>query len=204
MRTNNNESVVEPGMVFHNPKIKDRVSFLETATSSVGQRTLVRVDLAPNGGNGLHWHTHFDETFSPVEGTLGIQLEDRELMLEPGEKATAPRGRKHRFFNPSSSEAISFLVELRPASEGFEHCIAYAYGLADDGLTTSSGVPKRPADLAMLAYWGDTYIPGPVGMVMRLLRGWGGSLIRKGRDQGRIAKYLAAARARRDTAQVAA
>ncbi|MCC6840448.1 MAG: cupin domain-containing protein [Flavobacteriales bacterium] len=197
MHTDQFLPAVEPGMTFHNPLIKDRVTFLETADSSDGQRTLVRVDLAPGGGNPLHWHERFTETFSPVEGTLGIQLEDRTLTLEPGEQATAPRGKRHRFFNPSATRAVSFQVELRPASAGFERCMAYAYGLADEGRTTKQGVPSRPADLAILAYWGDTYMPGPMGLVMRLLRGWGRSLVRKDHHRARLERYLALARQRR-------
>lgn len=200
MKNDRNIPTVEPGMSFHNPGIKDRVSFLETAASSGGLRTVICVDLAPGGGNTLHWHRHFDETFRPVEGTLGIQLERQELRLTPGEQTTAPRGKRHRFYNPSSTEPIRFLVELKPASEGFERCIAYAYGLADDGLTSSTGVPKRPADLAMLAYWGDTYMPGIMGLVMRLMHRWGGRLVRKKRNHEALLRYLSAAQDRRDSA----
>lgn len=202
MHTPNTAPAMEPGMIFHNPIIKDRVAFLETASSSGGQRTLIRVDLAPGGGNGLHWHVHFDETFTALEGELGIALGGRDRVLKPGEKATASRRQQHRFFNPSPDRAISFHVELRPASAGFEHCMAYAYGLADEGRTTAKGVPKHPKDLAMLAFWGDTYLPGAMGLVMRLLRGWGGALVRKGHHRARIARYLAAARERRDSARV--
>jgi quercetin dioxygenase-like cupin family protein len=191
---------VEPGMSFHNPLIKDRVTFLETAVSSGGQRTLILVDLAPGGGNTLHWHQQFNETFSPVEGTLGIQLENEKRLLAPGEKATAPRGKKHRFFNPSDALPVSFMVELRPASEGFERCIAYAYGLAEDGLTTTKAVPKRPKDLALLAHWGDTYMPGPMGVLMRLLRNWGRKLAAKDRHHARLTRYLNAAWAERAAA----
>lgn len=197
MHTHNSAPAMEPGMSFHNPIIKDRVTFLETAASTEGVRTLVRVDLAPGGGNPLHWHERFDETFSPVEGTLGIQLEDRTLTLVPGEQATALRGKRHRFFNPSTTAAVSFQVEMRPASAGFERCMAYAYGLADEGRSTKQGVPNRPADLAILAYWGDTYMPGPMGLVMRLLRSWGGSLVRKDHHRARLERYLALARQRR-------
>lgn len=203
MRTNNNRPAVEPGMIFDNPIIKDRVSFLETAASSGGQRTLIHVQLAPGGGNALHWHLHFNEIFTAREGTLGIQVEDRTMMLEPGEEATATRWQRHRFFNPSRTSGIGFQVELRPASAGFEYCIAYAYGLAAEGRTTSKGAPERPADMAMLAYWGDTYMPGIRGLAMRLLRAWGGSLIQKGRHHARLERYLSAARERREALRAA-
>lgn len=201
MHTNYASLAVEPGMIFENPIIKDRVSFLETAASTAGKFTLIRVDLAPGGGNPLHCHLHFNETFRAQEGTLGIQVEKRQLMLLPGEEATATRWQRHRFFNPSSTSPISFEVELRPASAGFEQCIAYAYGLATDGRTTAKAEPKHPADMAMLAYWGDTYMSGIVGLVMRVLRGWGGRLIRKGHHRARMERYLTIARERRDAAR---
>jgi mannose-6-phosphate isomerase-like protein (cupin superfamily) len=45
----------------------------------------------------LMWHAHADEDemFMVVYGTLKIQLEDRDLVLQPGEFCVIPRGVRH-------------------------------------------------------------------------------------------------------------
>ena len=45
----------------------------------------------------LMWHSHTDEDelFMVVYGTLKIQLEDRELVLQPGEFCVIPKGVRH-------------------------------------------------------------------------------------------------------------
>lgn len=43
------------------------------------------------------WHTHedTDELFLVLEGTLTIQLRDRDVVLEPGQLFVVPRGVEH-------------------------------------------------------------------------------------------------------------
>ncbi|OCR26016.1 cupin [Pseudomonas syringae] len=45
----------------------------------------------------LMWHSHVDEDemFMVVYGTLKIQLEDRDLVLQPGEFCVIPKGVRH-------------------------------------------------------------------------------------------------------------
>ena len=45
----------------------------------------------------LMWHSHTDEDelFMVVYGTLKIQLEDRDLILQPGEFCVIPKGVRH-------------------------------------------------------------------------------------------------------------
>lgn len=58
--------------VFHNPKVKDKVTVLKSADQTKGQYILLEVELAPGGGTPKHYHTSFDETFIPMEGTVGL------------------------------------------------------------------------------------------------------------------------------------
>ena len=45
----------------------------------------------------LMWHSHADEDemFMVVYGTLKIQLEDRDIILQPGEFCVIPKGVRH-------------------------------------------------------------------------------------------------------------
>ena len=57
----------------------------------------------------LVWHSHAeeDELFLVLEGSLTIQLRDREIHLEKGEMFIVPRGVEH---NPVASTGASVLL----------------------------------------------------------------------------------------------
>lgn len=174
---------------IENPLIQDKVTFLETAAETGGKFTLVQVELAPNGGNDLHYHKTFEETFTAVEGVLGIQLGKQIIHLKKGESATAPVGSLHRFFNPSASEKIVFNVLLQPGSEGFETTLQVAYGLARDGRTTQKGIPKSLYHMALIIQWSDTNIPGLFTLFEPVMRWLARRAVQKGIDKALIAEY---------------
>lgn len=154
--------------VFENPLIRDKVTLLESSAETGGAYTLVEVELEAGGGNDLHYHTSFTEEFIPLEGTLSIGLKDRDLHLQPGEKAVAQAHQLHRFFNAGTTP-IRFQVKLSPGSEGFEKCIAIGYGLAGDGLTNKKGIPKKLDHLALLLDLGNTRLTGIFGLIIPYL-----------------------------------
>jgi quercetin dioxygenase-like cupin family protein len=174
--------------VFENPLIKDKVTFLQTSTETSGAYTLVEVELAAGGGNGLHAHTSFNEEFIPLEGILGIEVGKKKWQLKPGESAAAQPGDWHRFYNPGNAP-IRFQVKLTPGSEGFEKGLKIAYGLADDGETNNKGIPKRLEHIALLTTMTDTLIPGIFSVIQPLLRWKAKKAIEKGIDQQLINKY---------------
>lgn len=159
---------VEAARTIVNPIIKDRATFIETAAESFGKRTFIEVELAPGGENGLHYHKNFAETFTVVEGLLGVQVGKQNLHLQVGESATVQAGEMHRFFNVSHSERVIFTVELAPGHVGFERCLQVVYGLAADGRVTKDGMPKSIYHLALILEWGDTRIPGFWGLLQPL------------------------------------
>ncbi len=57
----------------------------------------------------LTWHSHADEDelFLVLEGSLTIQMRDREVHLEQGEMFIVPRGVEH---NPSAPEGAAVLL----------------------------------------------------------------------------------------------
>ncbi|HOY05933.1 MAG TPA: cupin domain-containing protein [Saprospiraceae bacterium] len=169
--------------IIENPVIKDRVIFLETAAETKGRYSLLEVELSPNGGNEMHIHKKFDETFTVVKGVLGVQVGDQILHLEPGETCTAYVGQAHRFFNPSDTEKVTFTVMIQPGSTSFERSLQVVYGLSRDGLTTAKGMPKNIYHLGLLMVWSDTHFPG-MGRWMEPLLRWAARLaVKKGIDR---------------------
>ncbi|MDX5423431.1 MAG: cupin domain-containing protein [Hymenobacteraceae bacterium] len=166
---------------IYNPLAKDRVTFLKNAAETSGAYTLVRVELAPKGGNELHFHTTFTEEFEVLEGTLSLELGKEVISLNPGEKATAPRYKLHRFFNQDVSRPCTFLVTIRPARH-FEEMLRIAYGLINDGLTNSKGIPKSIWHTALMFDMGESYLPG---IPYRIQKWLGAILAKEARRRGR-------------------
>lgn len=173
---------------IYNPIQKDSVTFLKTSEETGAEFTLVEIEVAPGGGNTPHYHKTYDEHFKVLKGTLEVQVSNNTRTLRPGQKALAPRNILHCFRNPTD-EPTKFVVELRPASAGFENALKAGYGLARDGLTTDKGIPKNPLYLALLLQWSDMRLPGMFTVaepLFGLLAKWAR---RKGIDKELEAKY---------------
>lgn len=166
---------------IYNPIARDRVTFLKTAAETGGETTFVEVELAPQGGNGLHYHTSYTERFTVISGELGIQLGTEQIRLHPGETALVEIGQLHRFFN-SSDQTARFYTELRPGHAGFEQSLQIGYGLAADGKTNKQGIPTNPLALAVLVDMSDTRLPG----VFTVLQPLFGLLARIARRNGTL------------------
>ncbi|HEX8529024.1 MAG TPA: cupin domain-containing protein [Cytophagales bacterium] len=156
--------------VIENPLVGDRVTFLKTSRETGGKYLYVKVELAPKGGNGLHYHTAFAEKFEALDGVLGVHCGGQELQLRPGQSAEVPPRTLHRFYNPSETETITFQVTITPAGQ-FEQCLRLAYGLATDGKCRPNGAPKNFWHTALLMEMGETYFPNlPLGLQQGLFR----------------------------------
>lgn len=163
---------------------------LATAASTGGARTHLRIELAPGGGNALHTHSTFTETFTAREGLLGVEVSGQRSVLAPGQRAVVLPNTKHCFFNPSEEHTVFFDVELQPANAGFERSLIMVYGLAQEGLTNEGGVPRSLLHLALLVHWSDTEPTGPVRMLLPVLRRLGRWLARKPRYRDLLRSYI--------------
>ena len=68
----------------------------------------------PGGGNPFHYHTTYTETFTALEGELGLYAGKKQrIVLKPGETYTVQPKQLHRFFNPGNTEN-KFKVTLNP------------------------------------------------------------------------------------------
>jgi quercetin dioxygenase-like cupin family protein len=144
--------------VIENPVIKDKITILKSHDDTNGEYLLAQLEVAPGGGNELHYHTSFTEKFSVIEGQLNVSLNGEEKVLKVGKSAFVPKLAHHRFYN-SSDQYVTALVELRPA-RNFEKAIRIGYGLARDGKVTAKAIPKSIWHLALLFQLGESYLPG--------------------------------------------
>jgi quercetin dioxygenase-like cupin family protein len=173
---------------IYNPVQKDYATLLESSAASNGVRTLAELDLAPGGGNALHFHRAFSERFEALEGALYLQVGKKTQILQPGQSVTAYPNTLHRFFNPTE-QRIRFLVELRPGHTGFEQALQIAYGLAADGKTNQQGLPTNLYHLAVIIELGDSGLPGLYSLLAPLLRYLATRARRLGIEQELIRNY---------------
>ena len=174
---------------IYNPIQKDQVTFLKTHADTNGECTLVEVELAHGGGVGLHYHKTYSEKFDCLEGEVEVRLGKIIYKLQPGQSATAEPNVNHLFRN-RSSKPCKFLVELKPASRGFEQSLQIGYGLANDGLTKSNGFPKDKLALAWLFDISESNLPGWMSLFEFILRGQAMKARKKGIDKELIGKYV--------------
>ena len=173
---------------IYNPIQKDAVTFLETADEIGGARTVLDMEVAPGGGNTLHYHTSFAEHFTVISGEFSVQIGKEHFKLKLGKSAVAPIGSLHRWYN-TTQEAALVRVELRPGSIGFERSLQIAYGLARDGCMNKQGLPKSIVHMALLVELADTGIPGFFSVIAPLMRMIAKQARRKGIERGLIARY---------------
>jgi mannose-6-phosphate isomerase-like protein (cupin superfamily) len=152
-----------------NPLSGEEVTFLVTSKQSNGERTYAEVLFGTAPGFPLHIHKRFSETFTVVEGTLNVQVGKQKMILKPGESVTAPKNTPHRFYN-TSGKPVRFLVEMQPASEGFENVLRIGFGLAQDGQARLSGMPKSLRVLAIMTTMGESNIVGIFSIVERIMK----------------------------------
>jgi quercetin dioxygenase-like cupin family protein len=180
--------MVGVGRRYYHPLQKDYATFLETSEESGGEHTLIEIEVAPGGGNAPHYHKTYEEHFEVIEGFLEVLVGRETRVLRPGERAVAGRNVLHRFRNPTGSPT-RFLVELRPGHAGFERAIKAGYGLAADGLTGPTGIPKNIYHLAVLLGWSEMRVPGIFTLAEPLFRLLAVRARRKGIDADLEARY---------------
>jgi len=163
-----------------NSVIKDTITFIQTSDETNGEISELELTLMPNGSNFSHYHKRFTETFTAIDGTLGLKLEGNKVkILQPNETHSVPPNQVHSFFNPEEKE-IKFNVKITPGHKGFENSLRILYGLAEEGLTDKKSVPKSLTHVAIIGSLSDSYLPG----VMKILSPIFGLLAKRAKKSG--------------------
>lgn len=177
-----------PKKVFINPAFKDKVTVLYTSEETGGAYSMGLLEIAPGGGNPMHTHSAFEETFTAVEGVLGVNVDGKKHYLRPGESITVPLHTPHHFFN-NSSERVSCYIKFVPGHEDFVKGLAIGYGLATDKLTSKKGIPKSLKHLAVMICLMDTKPTGFLGLLFPLFKRLAAKARKEGTEQLLLEKY---------------
>lgn len=181
------QTTIHPRRIY-NPVQKDAAIFVQTSEESGGVQTILDLEIAPGGGNSLHYHKTFAERFTVISGEFGVQVGAEHFTLKPGATALAPMMTLHRWYN-TSAETAMVRVELLPGNTGFERSLQILYGLARDGLVNKQGLPKHITHLALLLELSDTGLPGLASAIAPIMRVIARYARRKGIERELIARY---------------
>ncbi|QEC69541.1 cupin domain-containing protein [Panacibacter ginsenosidivorans] len=169
-----------------NPIIKDTITFIQTSDERKSKISELELTLMPKGGNFSHYHKTFTETFTAIDGALGLKLHGNKIkILQPNEAYSVPPNQVHSFFNPGNKE-IRFNIKITPGHKGFENSLRILYGLAQDGLTDKKSIPKSLSHVAIIGSISDSYLPG----VMKLLSPIFNLLAKKAKQSGLEEKLI--------------
>jgi quercetin dioxygenase-like cupin family protein len=135
------------GQILDNPISGERITFRKTAADTDGELLEIDLELAPDGHvPGKHVHPSQEERFEVLSGTMKFKMGRKTVIAEAGDVVTVPAGKSHKFEN-GGDETAHVRVQVTPALD-MERLFETAVALAEEGRTTSKGMPK-PLDLAL-------------------------------------------------------
>jgi quercetin dioxygenase-like cupin family protein len=157
------------GQTLENPVSGEKITFIQTAADTDGELLEIELELSRDGAvPGAHIHPEQEERFEIVEGTMAFRMGLKQIVAGPGEVVTVPAGKIHAYKNAADKTA-TVRVQVRPALD-MEELFETTVSLAEDGRTTSKGMPK-PLDLALFVrrYQREVKAPFPPAPVVRAL-----------------------------------
>jgi mannose-6-phosphate isomerase-like protein (cupin superfamily) len=155
------------GQHLENPVTGEKLTFVETAASTDGERVVVDLELAAGGKvPGVHIHPKQEEKFEVLQGTMKFRYGMKKIVAKAGETVVVPAGKVHDFAN-AGMVAAHVRVSISPAlkmEEMFEANVA----LAKEGKVMNSGMPK-PLELALFIreFKDEVRAPFPPPFVVR-------------------------------------
>ena len=119
-------------------------TFLAVGEETGGQFSLFDLTVTPQNGPPPHRHFEQDEAFYVLDGELGLLLGNETIIATPGTFAYIPRGRRHEFFNPSTTPSRLLALTVPSGFEGF---------FAEEGrlVTDPSNPPPPRTDFTEIA-----------------------------------------------------
>lgn len=160
---------VKSGEVYRNPPCRQKIVVRTPASDTGGRRSVLDLYVMPGGfAADFHCHPHSVERFTLVRGRLRVHVADDDTVLsEVGQTLAVPPGVTHRFFSAAGNEETYAVVEFTNRAERFENLLLrQLFGLAEDGLADSTGLPNALQTAATMLEFSDvlrfTNRPWPV------------------------------------------
>jgi len=156
--------------IIENPVTGERATFIETSSESAGARSIIDIEVSPGGGVPTHRHTDHEERIEVLEGEIEVTMEGVAHRAGAGECVLIERGTVHSWRNPSPTRKLRFRGAMTPGNPGFEGCLRLLFGLGRDGELRKSGLPRRFADVALLAHLDPSLLSGALALLAPIMR----------------------------------
>lgn len=153
-----------------------------------GNSSVVELDILSGERTPWHYHTLFSETFTILKGTLELGKGKEVLHLKQGDVATIMPNEKHYYHNVSNQEC-RITTTLNPGNKNFENALFILKGLANDGLSTQAGTPKKFSDLVLFVYLSNSKMTGIQKLAEPVFNLFAKASIKKGHLSRLIQKY---------------
>ena len=144
------------------------------------KKSVVELNILPGERTPWHYHTLFSETFTVLKGTLEVGKGKEVLLMNQGDVATINPGENHYYHNVSQEECI-ITTTIEPGNRNFEKAIFILKGLANDGLATNAGTPKKFSDLVLFVYLSNSRMVGFQKLAEPIFDFFAKAAIKKGR-----------------------
>ncbi|WP_313002908.1 DUF4267 domain-containing protein [Chryseobacterium gleum] len=158
----------------------EQMSFNLIHSAADGGPTVTECDLLPGAKTPWHYHTLFSEKFEILKGELEVGKAGKRYQLKPGDEIVILANETHLFHNRSGS-VCRIRTTIDPGNIPFEQASLILLGLAKDGFTNSSGIPKRFSDLALFIHLNNSRMTGIMKIAEPFLRLVAKIAIHKGR-----------------------
>lgn len=167
----------------------EQATYLETSRETGGARTVAEVRVKPGGGVPVHQHAGHEERIEVLAGEIEVTTNGRTRRLGPGEVAVIERGTTHRWCNPSRDRDLTFRATMTPGHPSFEKFLRVYYGLGRDGELGRNKLPKRFADVALLAELDPSIFVGLKRLMRPFMRWTAARARRRGREAELLQRY---------------
>ena len=160
--------MAKTGDIIENPITGERITFLQTAADTGGERLVIELSLAPSAHNAAaHLHDKQLERIRIDRGELRIVVGDAEpRTYRQGEECVLEPGVPHVWWNESGEQA-QVTIEYEPALKT-EQFFESFFALARAGRTDDKGVP-RFLQLVLMSREYDIYDGGAPVWLQKLL-----------------------------------
>lgn len=152
------------------------------------KKSVLELNILPDEKTPWHYHSLFSETFEVLKGTLEVGKGKNVYHLKPGDIATINPNENHYYHNVSGEECV-VTTTIDPGNKNFENALFILKGLANNGLASQAGTPKKFSDLVIFVYLSNSRMVGFQKVAEPIFNFFAKAAIKKGHLDELIQQY---------------
>jgi quercetin dioxygenase-like cupin family protein len=157
--------------VVSNPVTGQQIRFLQTSNDTEGSLLEMESCYAPHSAEPMpHYHPKQHETFTVLEGSIQVRMNNKVITLHTGEQLEIPAHTIHSVWNAGEVKAtINWKVEPALITEYF---LETGMGLAAEGKVNAKGLPTVLQTALLVRYYQNVFrLTKPSYALQKILSG---------------------------------